>query len=374
MSEHHKIIIIGAGLSGLYTAWRLQQEEDNKPEDIVILESRDRIGGRILSVEPNDVGRVGSDQMKTGRVDMGPAWIWPDLQPRLQKLITELEVKTFKQFTTGDKLFEKSSTDIERYSSESAHSQSYRITDGSQSLIDALQRNITKTNIHLNTCVQSIQQHDLSIRTLRDGKPCQYRADKIILALPPRLIDQHISFEPPLPATVTNAWREIPTWMSAHSKIVFIYEKAFWREQNLSGEVFSQHGPLSEIYDGSPIDEEFYALTAFVGLNAHQRTQISQQQLIDACMAQLQRLFGVSSKNVVDIIIKDWSQDKSTSTERDLSASMQHPHYAANLPRSFWNDQLLLAGTEVAHEHGGYLEGALESADKILTLLTDQTS
>ena len=43
MSEHHSVIIIGAGLSGLYTAWRLQQ----KKQDVVLLEARERTGGRI---------------------------------------------------------------------------------------------------------------------------------------------------------------------------------------------------------------------------------------------------------------------------------------------------------------------------------------
>jgi monoamine oxidase len=350
MTEHHDIIIIGAGLSGLYAAWHLRQ----KQQDVIVLESRDRTGGRILSAEYD----------KTCRFDMGPAWVWPALQPRLQQLITHLNLDIFEQFTSGNTLYEKTSAVIERHAGQSSHSQSYRIAGGGESLIDALQADTPLASIHLNTCVQSIHQADMSVHTIRDGKPYKYTADKIILALPPRLIQQNIALDPPFSEDITEVLGDIPTWMSGHCKIIFIYEKPFWREKNLSGETFSQHGPLSEIYDATPVNEKYYALTSFVGLNAKQRKQMSHEQLIEACMAQLQRLFGEDSMKTLDIKIKDWSLDENTSTEIDLISPMQHPQYPDALPRSFWEEKLILAGTEVARQHGGYLEGALESADE----------
>jgi monoamine oxidase len=355
MTEHHSIIIVGAGLSGLYLAWRLQQDN----HDVMLLESRNRTGGRILSVEYNDICRF----------DMGPAWVWPHLQPRLQLLLTRLGLKVFKQFTAGDLLYEKSPSDIERYSQQSSHSQSYRIEGGSQNLIDALQSSIAASTIHLDTRVQSIHQQGLRIDAVRDGENYVYSADTIILALPPRIAQQYISFDPELANQIIESWRAIPTWMSGHSKVVFIYAQPFWREQNLSGEVFSHHGPLAEIYDGSPATEEYFALTSFVGLSAQQRMQLNQDELIAACMAQLLRLFGEQSQQVLDIRIKDWSQDKNTATAIDTTTPAHHPHYADDMPRVFWDNALILAGTEVAREHGGYLEGALESADEALSLL-----
>lgn len=354
MTEHHNIIIIGAGLSGLYAAWQLQK----KHPDVVVLETRDRTGGRILSAEYGN----------SGWFDMGPAWLWPDFQPRLQQLLTHLNLDIFKQYTSGEMLYEKTPSEIERHSSQSSHGQSYRIAGGSQRLIEALQSQLPQSHIHLNIRVQSIHQADMSIHTIRDGEPCKYTANKIILALPPRLTQKNIAFDPPFSKDITAAWGDIPTWMSGHCKIVFIYEKPFWREQGLSGEVFSHRGPLSEIYDATPVNEEYYALTSFVGLNAQQRNQMGQEQLIEACKAQLQRLFGEDSNNILDIKIKDWSQDTNTSTEIDLISPMQHPQYPDALPRSFWDKKLILAGTEVARQHGGYLEGALESADEAVAL------
>ena len=43
------IIIVGAGMAGLYTAWRLINEKNYPPGDIVILEKLNRTGGRLDS-------------------------------------------------------------------------------------------------------------------------------------------------------------------------------------------------------------------------------------------------------------------------------------------------------------------------------------
>lgn len=366
--KHHSVIIIGAGLSGLYAAWSLYK----KKHDIIILEARPRTGGRILSPQ------IGIET--DSRVDMGPAWVWPEFQPRLQQLLSALELETFKQYTDGDMLFEQDALTIERYNDQSAHDQSYRLVGGTQRLISSLQAQITGTEIHLNTQVTSISlpspgaETPINIQALYNRNKCAFTADKVILALPPRIAAHSITFDPPLHADILELWKNTPTWMAAHCKIIFIYDKPFWRKQNLSGEAISRHGPLTEIYDGSPENEDYFALTSFVGLNAHQRKQISKQQLITMCMAQLQRLFGNDSNNVKDIKIKDWGQDACTTTAMDLTGTAHHPQYPVNMPRQLWSNKIILAGTEVAREHGGYLEGALESADEALSMLQTLTN
>ncbi|VAW51379.1 hypothetical protein MNBD_GAMMA05-862 [hydrothermal vent metagenome] len=363
-TEHHSIIIIGAGLSGLFTAWKLQ----NNNQDVIVLEARNRTGGRILSPQIN--GNV------NGCIDMGPAWVWPEFQPRLQQLLSNLNIDVFKQNTNGDMLYELDADTIERYNDQSSHEMSYRISGGANKIIKTLQSKLSDNSVHLNTRVSSIEKSDstagslLRIHGVNGEKTIIYTADKIVLALPPRLTQSSINFHPTLPVDVIQLWENTPTWMAGHCKIVFIYDKPFWREQKLSGEVFSRHGPLTEIYDGSPADESSFALTSFVGLNAHQRKQINTEQLIKLCLAQLHRLFGEESKSIKDIQIKDWSLEQLTTTEIDLSTPPHHPQYPANMPRALWDNQMVLAGTEVAREHGGYIEGALESAEEALTLLS----
>jgi monoamine oxidase len=365
----NNIIIIGAGLSGLYLAWQLQQ---TLPADsrLLILEARERTGGRILSPQWGD--------STEGRVDLGPAWLWPQFQPRLARLMKELHCRSFKQFTRGKMLYETADGKLQQFGGPSSHDQSYRVVAGAGELINALKQQLHRSEIHLHTEVNGIDLHSGRITATctadNTEKPVSYDADKIILALPLRLLAQNIRLTPqPDPALLVQ-WNNTATWMASHCKIVFIYAQAFWREQQRSGEVFSHYGPMTEIYDASPDNESFYALSAFIGLNAQQRRHVGKEALISACQAQLQRLFGDSAAQPLQILIEDWSENPFTASELDLNTPAQHPHYSESAPRALANNRLYLAGTETAIEHGGYLEGALESADYIVDLLHQQNA
>lgn len=69
-----KIAIIGAGLSGLYAAYLLEQA---KITDYIVLEARDRLGGRVYSEQG---------------FDLGATWIWPELNPELMQLVQQLKL------------------------------------------------------------------------------------------------------------------------------------------------------------------------------------------------------------------------------------------------------------------------------------------
>ncbi|VAW72522.1 hypothetical protein MNBD_GAMMA10-2443, partial [hydrothermal vent metagenome] len=152
MSKHHSVIIIGAGLSGLYIAWKLQQQE----KDVILLEARPRTGGRILS--PQIHTHIDS------RIDLGPAWVWPQFQPRLQALFSELEIDLFAQYTQGDMLYEQNSQNIQQHTGPSSHQQSYRISGGAEKLTRALSSRLNNASIHLNTPVSAIDQTTLNIQ------------------------------------------------------------------------------------------------------------------------------------------------------------------------------------------------------------------
>ncbi len=47
-SEHRDVIVVGAGVSGLATAWHLRDR------DVLVLEKTDRVGGRIRSERRGD--------------------------------------------------------------------------------------------------------------------------------------------------------------------------------------------------------------------------------------------------------------------------------------------------------------------------------
>lgn len=88
-SQQHDVAVIGAGLAGLSAARRLHEAG----LDVIVLEARDRVGGRTLSVT-EDGGRL---------VEYGGQWVGPT-QDHVLALIDELGLETFTQFTDGDNL------------------------------------------------------------------------------------------------------------------------------------------------------------------------------------------------------------------------------------------------------------------------------
>jgi monoamine oxidase len=83
------VIVIGAGLAGLTAA----REIARKGRSVLVLEARDRVGGRTLS-HTTSLGDV---------VDLGAQWIGPT-QDRMEALCKELGIETFPQHNKGTKI------------------------------------------------------------------------------------------------------------------------------------------------------------------------------------------------------------------------------------------------------------------------------
>ena len=85
------VVVIGAGLAGLTAA----RELVGQGSSVLVLEARDRVGGRILNHEIGD-GKV---------VEVGGQWVGPT-QDRLAALARELGIETFPTHAEGDNVLE----------------------------------------------------------------------------------------------------------------------------------------------------------------------------------------------------------------------------------------------------------------------------
>ncbi|XP_051764365.1 amine oxidase [flavin-containing] A isoform X2 [Ctenopharyngodon idella] len=95
MSEDQfDVVVVGAGLSGLSAARRLQKR--NAQLRVLVLEARDRVGGRTVSEDLPAANGV--DQW-----DMGGQWV-SSSQTHVMELIQELGVEVFPQYTEGKKV------------------------------------------------------------------------------------------------------------------------------------------------------------------------------------------------------------------------------------------------------------------------------
>jgi L-amino acid dehydrogenase len=85
------VVVVGAGLSGLMAARKIKELQG--AGSVIVLEGRDRVGGRM-------VRRAVKAGGKEGWIDLGGQWVG-DTQTRIMRLADELGISTFKQYSQG---------------------------------------------------------------------------------------------------------------------------------------------------------------------------------------------------------------------------------------------------------------------------------
>ncbi len=354
-------LIIGGGLAGLALARRLQASGLSWQ----LIEAQDRLGGRIMTHTVTHDGH-------TGHYDMGPAWFWPG-QARMAALVQQLGLSVFEQYASGALSYEDASGHVQRGRGYASMEGSYRLRGGLSALIDALKLSLPKEQIHLQNKALQITQDGDTLRTRLSSPTGEHvlSSRTIVLALPPRIAAAHIDFGDLLSKNALQTMHAIPTWMAGHAKVVAIYERPFWRQAGLSGDAMSRRGPLAEIHDASPAKDGPYALFGFVGEPVSARKDT--QALIERAKVQLVRLFGQEAATTLQIVVQDWAYCEETATELDHQPLNHHPSYG--LPQvltGLAGGRLMFGGTETGHRFGGYLEGALEAAQRCANELTSQ--
>lgn len=354
-TEKVDTIIIGGGLSGIYAALLLAA----KKKSFILLEARDRVGGRILSAEHQGFF-----------ADLGPSWYWPMINPKVNALVQTLGLNGYPQFETGLGRFQARDGHAETIEGYPMEPPGWRLTGGMISVVKGLCSRIPKDVIRLNHPVCEIERLDNAVQVTvgrLDQEPkCRLKASGIILALPPRLAARSILFTPDLSYNLTQAMLKSSTWMAGQAKFFALYDKADWRKTGLSGQGFSLCGPLGEIHDGSGEANRPYGLTGFVGIPALRRKD--SETMIQAILAQLPLLYGQAAGQPVRVYYQDWAREEFTATEYDQRAAHNHPEFQPPSGKtSIWDGMFHFAGTETADHLRGYLEGALSSAERAVS-------
>jgi monoamine oxidase len=353
-----RVAIVGGGLSGLYAASLL---EERGIIDFVVLEARDSIGGRVATVA---VGQ--------SRFDLGATWFWPHSQLQLDALIRTLSIDRFLQDESADLLVERDNGSPVRVRGEDDDSSpSMRLVGGMSSIVDALRARVDPSRLITGRTVRQMRRVDQQQLVELDvvdehGEAQCYRAQHVLLALPPRLAVSSIEFLPPLPDALAHQWRSKATWMAPHAKYVAVFERAFWRDSGLSGSAHSARGPLGQIHDASAPGGHA-ALFGFFRLPAAARSRLTDDELRAHCRAQLVRLFGPQAANPTLDVIKDWSSDALTATEADQVAG-PHEMFAPQSSAASggaWSAPLLIGiGSEWSPNFSGFLAGAIDAAER----------
>ena len=329
-------IIIGAGLSGLTSAYYLNKSGIT---DFKILESRDRVGGRIVT-------RDG--------IDFGATW-FQNHHEEVIALLDALGVEKYHQYNEGKSVLVYSTMAPEHYFENDPDTPSaYRMKGNSQALIHALAKPLSE-KIKLNTNVIGIHETENGIKVETDKET--FFAKKVIVTIPP-LIATRISFSPELPPEVNETMNKTHTWMSNAIKVGLTFKTPFWRAKNFSGMVIGQVGAVTELYDHNDAENSHFALMGFVNEGLRDVSEENRKQRI---LDYLSKYLGAEVLDYLTYEEKDWSQDKHTSCETIKSIYMSPSYGNPVFAKSFMSGKLRFSGAETSPIHGGYMDGAIYS-------------
>lgn len=439
MNHQLDVLIIGAGLAGLQTAFLLERAG----LAVQVLEARERVGGRLFT-----------EAVSGCKVDLGGQWAGPQ-QHRLLNLAQTLGVATFPQFHHGTKIlswknklywfrgeipwlspfamFEiwkmqrflgklsrevspetpwscpkaqqwdnisledwkhqnfntagarmfldlvaravctsepdqisllyflmylRSGVDLNTLISIPGGAQQLRFQEGTQQLCSRIQSKLVR-QVVLNSPVKAITQNSTEI-TVKTSNSA-WNAQRVVVTVPPALIHE-IHFSPSLPEDRKQLISHF--CMGSVIKYVARYDKAFWRDAGYSGEVFMDEGPCTTTFDATSSDGQPALVTFSDGNAARKLTGKSSEHRQQAVLKELSRCLGAQAGHPIAFAQKNWIEDEWSGgcyagvLKKDVLSRYGH---ALRKPcgRIHW------AGTETATEWFGYMEGALQSAERV---------
>lgn len=357
-------VIVGGGLCGLSLADSLHQAG----QSFALFEARERLGGRILS-KPCAVSGM--------MVDLGPTWFWPDAQPHMLALVESLKLSYFPQHDTGAVLNLTDPNQAADKQNVGVHGGAHRVANGMGAIVKALAARLPEDSTHLGHELIAIEDksNHVALQFRHHDIVLTIEAKHVVLALPPRLLAEHVNFTPALDNALLQAMRNTHTWMADQAKAVMGYEKSFWRQEGNSGNAFVNHpqAVLSEVFDASDATAKHAALGGFSAMPVALRESYRQgmPMLLESQLAQL---FGIAAQNG-ELHYQDWAAEIYTCATQDQTPPNNPPIYGSrHLRDTYWNGKLLFGGAETATHAGGYLEGALEAASRLAIKLSSNES
>ncbi len=234
-----------------------------------------------------------------------------------------------------------------------------RLVGGVRPLAEALADSLGDV-VGLGAPVRRIRHGDDGVEVAHDGGSVTAR--RAVVAIPPTLAGR-LDYSPALPG-----WRDQLTQrMPAGSVIKFhvVYATPWWRDEGLSGQVLDVGGRIDVTFDGSPPDGARGVITGFFeGAQAIAAAELGEEGRRAHVVDVLTSALGERAADPVGYAERDWSEEPYT-----------RGCYGAHLPPGAWTQLgpglrrpvgvLHWAGTETARRWMGYIDGAIESGERV---------
>ena len=186
-------------------------------------------------------------------------------------------------------------------------------------------------------------------------------ARRCIVAVPPTLAGR-IAYDPPLPADRDQLTQRMPA--GSVIKVQVVYERAFWIDNGLNGQILAPGVPIGVTFDASPPSRTPGVITLFLeahhAVDARALGPTARRQLV---LDHLATGLGPQAAHPAAYAEVDWSDEPWT---RGCYGAHTPPGvltvYGPALRRPVGT--LHWAGTETAETWTGYIDGAIRSGER----------
>ncbi len=236
--------------------------------------------------------------------------------------------------------------------------QESRFVGGSQRVANELARRLGD-RVVLSSPVRRIAQTSRAVTVTSDA--LTVTAGRAIVAIPPA-VSAFIDWSPLLPSRRAQLLQRAP--QGSLVKAEAIYDRPFWRDDKLSGQIIADAGLARATFDNSPPSGTPGILFGFIGgTEARSWNDQSPSARRDAFLQQLAHYFGPQARKPKDYVEKNWSDEEWTrgcpvaylppGVLSDFGTAIREP-----VGRIHW------AGTETATYWNGYMDGAVSSGER----------
>ena len=233
-----------------------------------------------------------------------------------------------------------------------------RFVGGSQLICERIAEKLGKRLV-LRSPVKRIVQRRKEV--VVHSRRANVHAKRVIVAIPPTLTGR-IKYSPRVPHERSALIERLP--QGTLTKVTAIYDRPFWRDQGLTGQVLSQNAFLNVTYDDSPPDGSPGVVFGFVGGDSARRfAALGAEQRKAAAIADLVEFFGSEAANPVGYHEASWREER---WSRGCPVAVYAPGvlttYGPAIRRPV--DRIHWAGTETSSYWNGYMDGAVRSGER----------
>uniref|UniRef100_A0A8C2Q455 [histone-H3]-N(6),N(6)-dimethyl-L-lysine(4) FAD-dependent demethylase n=1 Tax=Cyprinus carpio TaxID=7962 RepID=A0A8C2Q455_CYPCA len=353
-SQHNKVLVIGAGAAGLAAARQLQ----NFGMQVVVLEARERIGGRVWDDASLGVTVGCGAQIVNGCVNNPIALMCEQLGLRMHTLGVRCELIQEGGRVTDPALdkrmdfhFNAVLDAVSEWRKDKSQSQDAPLGEKIQEVYKTFLQesglqftDLEEKVLHfhlsnleyacgstldqvcvcvcvcvcvLTVCLQ-VQHVDYSGEGVTVTSRCgsRWSAQKVLVTVPLALLQKNvIGFSPPLPDRKLKAIHSLG--VGVIEKVALQFPTRFWDSKIQGADYFGhippcpeKRGLFSVFYDMSPQGEECVLMTVVTGEALSLLRDLQDSQVVDLCMSVLRELF--QEQEVPDplrFLVTHWSTD-----------------------------------------------------------------